>query len=230
MSEMVELLAPVGCEENFYAAINYGANAIYLGLSDFSARKNAGNFTIEKLQYYLAYAHLFNVKVYVAVNTVIKNSELNKYFECIKQAYELGVDAFIVQDIFLGRELKRRFQNAVLHLSTQAGINNLDGAKQAVSYGFKRVILARETPISEIKKIAQVVETEVFVHGALCTCFSGHCYFSSFIGGKSGNRGACRQPCRKLYKYQGVGIKDDYRYALSLADLAKNTFVDNFVI
>ena len=215
-----ELLAPVGCEENFYAAVNFGANAVYIGLSDFSARKNAGNFTLEKLPYILSYAHAFGVKVYVAVNTVIKNNELQRYIETIKRAYLCGADAFIVQDLFFGRYLKKCFPDICLHLSTQAGINNLDGAKLAASYGFSRVILARETPIEEIKKIASFIETEVFVHGALCTCFSGHCYFSSFIGGNSGNRGLCRQPCRKLYKYEGKGIKDDYRFALSLADLA----------
>ena len=157
MQNSVELLAPCGCEQNFYGAINYGANAIYLGLSDFSARKNAGNFTLDKLKYYVCYAHMFNVKVYVAVNTVIKNGELNKYFKTIGEAYKCGIDAFIVQDLFLGRTLKKLFPGINLHLSTQAGINNLEGAKQAVSYGFSRVILARETQISEIKQIAQFV-------------------------------------------------------------------------
>lgn len=215
-----ELLAPVGCEENFFAAVNFGADAVYIGLSDFSARKNAGNFSLERLPYILSYAHLFGVRVYIAVNTVIKNSELGDYIETIKKAYLCGADAFIVQDLFLGRYLKKCFPDICLHLSTQAGINNLDGAKLAASYGFSRVILARETPIEEIKKIAAFIETEVFVHGALCTCFSGHCYFSSFVGGKSGNRGLCRQPCRKLYKYEGKGIIDDYRFALSLSDLS----------
>lgn len=224
-----ELLAPVGCEENFYAAVNYGASAVYIGLSDFSARKNAGNFTLERLPYILAYAHLFGVKVYVAVNTVVKNGELDDYFDTVKQAYLCGVDAFIVQDLFLGRILKNKFPDICLHLSTQAGINNLDGAKLAASYGFARVILARETNISEIKKIAAFIETEVFVHGALCTCFSGHCYFSSFVGGKSGNRGLCRQPCRKVYKYLGKGIKDNYRFALSLSDLSLHKKVQELI-
>lgn len=229
MNKKAELLAPVGTEENFYAAINYGADAIYLGLTDFSARKNAGNFVLEKLPFYLSYAHLFDVKVYVAVNTVIKNSELQHYFEVISKAYSMGVDAFIVQDIFLGRKLKKLFPEICLHLSTQAGINNTDGAKQALSYGFSRVILARETPIAEIKKIAAIIETEVFVQGALCTCFSGHCYFSSFIGGNSGNRGLCRQPCRKLYKYTGKNINDNLRYALSLSDLSLYKKVDDLI-
>lgn len=229
MEHKAELLAPVGTEENFYAAINYGADAIYLGLTDFSARKNAGNFALEKLPYYLSYAHLFDVKVYVAVNTVIKNSELPHYFDVISKAYAMGVDAFIVQDIFLGRKLKKLFPEICLHLSTQAGVNNTDGAKQALSYGFSRVILARETPIEEIKKITAIIETEVFVHGALCTCFSGHCYFSSFIGGNSGNRGLCRQPCRKLYKYTGKSVNDNLRYALSLSDLSLYKRIDDLI-
>ena len=219
MQRSVELLAPAGCEENFYGAINYGADAVYLGLSDFSARKNAGNFTFEQLPYFVSYAHIFGVKVYVAINTVIKKKELIKFFEYVQKAYNCGVDAFILQDLFLGRYLKKMFPQIVLHLSTQAGVNNVDGAKQAVAHGFSRVILARETPFEEIKKITKIIETEIFIQGALCTCFSGHCYFSSFIGGNSGNRGTCRQPCRKIYKYEGKGITDNFRYALSLSDL-----------
>lgn len=226
MTESIELLAPAGNEKTFFAAINHGASAVYLGLTDFSARKNAGNFSLDNFAYYVAYAHLFNVKVYVAVNTVIKNNELNKYFSLISSALSFGADAFIVQDLFLGRTLKKLFPSITLHLSTQAGVCNENGAKLAASYGFSRVILARETLDSEIEKICKIIETEVFVHGALCTCFSGHCYFSSFIGGNSGNRGACRQPCRKLYKYEGENISDNYRYALSLADLNLSKKID----
>lgn len=219
MNDSVELLAPAGDEKNFYAAVNNGANAVYLGLGNFSARKNAGNFAIENLSFFTAYAHALGVKVYVAINTLIKNCELNDLFSLVKKALDCGADAFIVQDVFLGRTLKKLFPSIVLHLSTQAGVCNTDGAKLAAAYGFSRVILARETPISEITEICKIIETEVFIHGALCTCFSGHCYFSSFVGGNSGNRGLCRQPCRKLYKYGGVGVKDEMRYALSLADL-----------
>lgn len=215
----MELLAPAGNEECFFAAVNYGANAVYLGLSEFSARKNAGNFTFERLPFIISYAHVFGVKVYVAVNTVVKTDELESYFSAVGKAYEAGADAFIVQDVFFGRALKRAFPNITLHLSTQAGVNNADGAKLALSYGFSRVILARETAEAEIAAIAKIIETEVFVQGALCSSLSGHCYFSSFVGGKSGNRGACRQPCRKLYKYEGKGVSQNMRYALSLSDL-----------
>ncbi len=229
MNNEVELLAPVGCENNFMAATNNGANAVYLGLSEFSARRNAGNFTLEKFEYFVAYAHVLGVKVYVAVNTLIKESELNEFFSLIEKTANCGADAFIVQDVFLGRTLKKIFPSIELHLSTQAGVCNEDGAKLALSHGFKRVILARETPFSEIEKICKIAETEVFVHGALCTCFSGHCYFSSFIGGNSGNRGLCRQPCRKIYKYEGTEIKDEYRYALSLSDLNLSKKINDLI-
>ena len=128
----MELLAPAGNEECFFAAVNYGANAVYLGLSEFSARKNAGNFTFERLPFIISYAHVFGVKVYVAVNTVVKTDELESYFSAVGKAYEAGADAFIVQDVFFGRALKRAFPNITLHLSTQAGVNNADGAKLAV--------------------------------------------------------------------------------------------------
>lgn len=219
MGYNMELLAPAGNEECFFAAVNYGANAVYLGLSEFSARKNAGNFSFERLPFIISYAHVFGIKVYVAVNTVVKNCELENYFSAVNKAYEAGADAFIVQDVFFGRVLKRAFPEITLHLSTQAGVNNVDGAKLALSYGFSRVILARETAEAEIAAIAKIIETEVFVQGALCSSLSGHCYFSSFVGGKSGNRGACRQPCRKLYKYEGKGVAQNMCYALSLSDL-----------
>lgn len=214
---MLELLAPAGNEESFFAAINNGADAVYLGLSDFSARKNAANFSVENLAYYVNYAHLFNAKVYVAVNTLVKNDELDDFFNAVQAAYLAGADAFIVQDVFLGKPLKERFPDITLHLSTQGGVNNAEGAIYAKNHGFSRVILARETALSEIKQISEIIETEIFVHGALCSCFSGHCYMSSFIGGNSGNRGFCKQPCRKKYSLTSKTEKGDY--SISLADL-----------
>ncbi len=216
----MEILAPAGNKENLISAINGGANAVYLGLTDFSARKSADNFTFEDLEFSISYAKAFNVKVYLTVNTLIKNSELSAYFEMIKKAYLMGVDAFIIQDIFLGKKLKELIPNITLHLSTQAGVCNEYGAILAKKYGFSRVILARETKLNDIKKICKIIETEVFVQGALCTSFSGHCYFSSFIGGNSGNRGYCKQPCRKKCSYfNGQDIKLTSGYSLSLADL-----------
>lgn len=214
---MFELLAPAGNAECFFAAINNGADAVYIGLSDFSARKNAENFTKENVRYYIAYAHVFNVKVYVAVNTLVKNAEFDKFVSTVKYAYEAGADAFIVQDVFLAENLKKIFPEIVLHLSTQGGVNNVEGAEYALRKGFSRVILARETQINEIKEIAKVTETEVFVHGALCSSFSGHCYISSFVGGNSGNRGLCKQPCRRAYTLETSENKG--KYAISLSDL-----------
>lgn len=214
---MFELLAPAGNSECFFAAINNGADAVYIGLSDFSARKNAENFTKENIRYYVAYAHIFNVKVYVAVNTLVKNAELDDFVSTVKYAYEAGADAFIVQDVFLAETLKNTFPEIVLHLSTQGGVNNVEGAEYALRKGFSRVILARETQINEIKAIAKLTETEVFVHGALCSSFSGHCYISSFVGGNSGNRGLCKQPCRRAYTLETSENKG--KYAISLSDL-----------
>ncbi len=214
---MIELLAPAGDKKNFFAAINNGADAVYLGLNDFSARKAAENFNGEDLSYFVAYAHTFGVKVYVALNTLIKTSELNNFFSALVAAYTSGVDAVILQDVFLGKFIKRNFKDLKLHLSTQAGINNVEGAKFALENGFDRVILARETNLENIRKISEIIETEIFVQGALCSSFSGHCYFSSFVGGNSGNRGFCKQPCRQKYEIEtknGSG-----KYSISLSDL-----------
>lgn len=216
----MEILAPAGNKQNLIQAVSSGANAVYLGLKNFSARSSAENFDFNDLKYAVAYAKTFNVKVYVTVNTLIKQNELSDFLNSVKQAYSFGVDAFILQDIFLGKLLKSYIPDICLHLSTQAGVCNEYGAIMAKEYGFSRVILARETKLNDIKKIADIIETEVFVQGALCTSFSGHCYFSSFIGGNSGNRGACKQPCRKLYTYQlDNGEVLNKGFTLSLADL-----------
>ena len=213
---MIELLAPAGDEKSFIQAINHGANAIYLGLSEFSARKNAQNFTKENISYYVSYAHLFGVKVYCAINTLVKDEEIELLLSTVETAHNAGVDAFILQDIFLGRLLREYFPEISLHLSTQAGVNEESVATLAKNEGFSRVILARETNISEIAKITKIIETEVFVQGALCTCFSGHCYMSAYIGGNSGNRGYCKQPCRKTYSLEG---NNKAKYPISLSDL-----------
>ncbi len=226
---MVEILAPVGSKENLIASINAGADAVYLGLKDFSARKSADNFDFDELKYAVAYAKTFNVKVYVTVNTLIKNSEIDSVLSCINTAHCLGVDAFILQDVFLGKYVKKIMPNVNLHLSTQAGVCNVYGAIQAKKYGFSRVILARETKIEDVKKISEIIETEVFIQGALCTCFSGHCYFSSFVGGNSGNRGYCKQPCRKKYSYK-LGDKTlKEGYVLSLSDLSLDADILNLI-
>lgn len=226
---MIELLAPAGGEESFYAAVNNGANAVYLGLDLFSARKNAGNFTLEKLKEISAYARLLGVKVYCALNTLIKDSELENFERCALAAVEAGADALILQDMFLGGRLKEKYPLLNLHLSTQAGVCNVFGAKAAAEHGFSRIILARETPLGEIKKISSIIECEAFVQGALCTSFSGHCYMSSFIGGNSGNRGLCKQPCRKKYIYHGSNFKEKEGYALSLSDLMLGSDISELI-
>lgn len=219
---MLEILAPAGSFECALAGINNGANAIYLGLaSSFSARQGAENFDETAFRDILRRAHLCGVKVYVALNTLVKagTHEFENFLKDALFAWNEGADALILQDVFLGKLLHEVYPEIVLHLSTQAGVCNVEGAKFAKECGFTRVILARETPLLEIGKIAQILETEVFVQGALCTCFSGQCYFSSFAGGNSGNRGRCKQPCRKLYSYNRKGYEDK-AYALSLSDLS----------
>ena len=211
----MELLAPCGNLATFYVAVGSGANAVYLGLKDFSARKSADNFSYEELETAVKFARVMGVKVYVALNTLVKENELDNFFTALLKVREIGVDAVILQDLFLGKYISERIPDLELHFSTQGGVNNLEGAQKAKECGFKRVILARETPLQEIKKIASFIETEVFVQGALCTSFSGHCYMSSFGGGNSGNRGLCKQPCRRTYK---LGSSEE-NYAICTADL-----------
>ena len=225
---MLEILAPAGNAECANAAINNGANAIYLGYSAFSARQSAENFDLSALRGVIEKAHFCGVKVYVAMNTVIKDGETEAFVRALLSVWELGVDAIILQDIFLGKIIHETYPEIVLHLSTQAGVCDEYGARVALKYGFSRVILARETPIAEIAKIAKILETEVFVQGALCTCFSGQCYFSSFAGGNSGNRGRCKQPCRKVYAYDRNG-NTEKNYALSLSDLCVGEEIEKLI-
>jgi len=215
---MKEILAPAGTMECAKAAVAHGANAIYLGLNAFSARQNAGNFDEASFCDILKYAHSCGVKVYVAMNTVVKNEELSAFEEQLLYAWSAGADAIILQDILLGKALHAKYPEIILHLSTQAGVCNKSGAEFAKECGFSRVILARETSFSDISEIAKFIETEVFVQGALCTSFSGQCYLSSFAGGNSGNRGRCKQPCRKQYRWNRAGYEEK-AYALSLSDL-----------
>ncbi len=225
---MLEILAPAGNAACAKAAIDNGANAIYLGYSAFSARQSAENFDKESLSKTVEYAHLCGAKVYVAMNTLVKESELETFLQTLSLVWSAGVDAVILQDILFGKAVKEVYPQIVLHLSTQAGVCSENGAKFAKECGFSRVILARETPLSEMQKIAKIIETEAFVQGALCTCFSGQCYFSSFAGGNSGNRGRCKQPCRKLYSYNRSGFEEK-SYALSLSDLSVGEDVQKYI-
>ncbi len=216
---MTEILAPAGDNESALAAINAGADAIYLGLTSFSARSSARNFDLEAFEKLSAHARLFGVKLYVAMNTLVKEDELEIFVQNAVAAWNAGADAIIIQDLFLGKYLKQTYPQMTLHLSTQAGVCNVYGAELAKECGFSRVILARETKLEDIREIAKIIETEVFVQGALCTCFSGQCYLSSFAGGNSGNRGKCKQPCRKRYRIDREGF-DTSAYRISLSDLS----------
>lgn len=225
---MLEILAPAGNAECAKAAIDNGADALYLGYSAFSARQSAENFSLEALKTTVVYAHYCGVKVYVAMNTVVKDEETEEFVRTLLAVWNVGVDAVILQDALLGKYIKALYPNVVLHLSTQAGVCNENGARFAKECGFSRVILARETPLLEIEKITKIIETEAFVQGALCTCFSGQCYFSSFAGGNSGNRGRCKQPCRKKYSYNRKGFEEP-SYALSLADLSVGEEIGKYI-
>lgn len=223
----VELLAPVGSMESLYAAVQNGADAVYLGGKLFSARQYASNFDYEELKEAVEYCHLRNVKVYVTVNVLIDDGEMKKTLDYIKYLYDINVDGLIVQDLGLSHMVRKIFPRFELHASTQMTINNLPGAIFLKNLGFKRVVLARETPLEEIRKIHENVdiELEAFVHGALCVSYSGQCLMSSILGGRSGNRGKCAQPCRMPYSivdYSNGKIafsEWDKKYVLSPKDL-----------
>ena len=220
----IEILAPAGGMDSLTASINCGADAVYIGGSKFSARKNAQNFTDDEVKLAVEYAHLRGAKVHVAVNTLIHESELKNVFEYLKFLSNIGIDAVIVQDMGVLNIAKEYFPNLELHASTQITVHNLDGAIQAKNMGFKRVVLARELSFNEIKHIAQNcgIETEVFAHGALCMCYSGQCLMSSVLGARSGNRGFCAQPCRLEYTLCDSlkkPISEKERYLLSLKDM-----------
>ena len=201
----VELLAPAGNVEALHAAVAGGADAVYLGLDAFNARRNADNFTLATLGDACDYAHLRGVRVYVTLNTAILPSEADRALECARQAYRAGADAFIVQDIGLAAELARTLPQARLHISTQMNTHNAAGIEAAAKLGARRVTLARELSLTEIAHLSSVaadfgMEVEAFAHGALCVCYSGQCFMSSMIGGRSANRGLCAQACRLPYE------------------------------
>lgn len=213
---MLEILAPCGSPESLNAALNAGADAVYLGLPSFSARKNAVNFGFEELKEGVKKAHRQGVKVYAAVNTLVFDDEIKELEKTIKQAKEAEVNGVIVQDLGAVQVIKRLAPELKLHASTQMTVTSASGAEFAKSIGFKRVVLPRELSFDEIKEITANtdIETEVFVHGALCVCLSGQCLLSAIIGGRSGNRGLCAQPCRLGYTC------GENKNVLSLKDLS----------
>ena len=212
----MELLAPAGNFQCLKAAVACGANAVYLGMEKYGARASACNFNSENLLRAVEFAHLHGVKVYVTVNTIIKDGEMQDAIERAIEARNAGADAFIVQDIGFICELKKRAPDIVLHASTQMGISNAYGARFAEKLGITRVVAARETLCEDIRDIKDKtgLEIEFFCHGALCVAYSGNCYYSSLVSGCSGNRGKCLQLCRKKY-FKG----NDSGYFLSAKDI-----------
>lgn len=208
----MELLAPAGNEECLHAAVQAGADAVYLGAGDFNARRGADNFTLETLEAGCDYAHLRGVKIYMTVNTVIMPDEFERALELVRQGYRRGVDAFIVQDIGLAREVSRVASDANLHISTQMNTHNSAGIAASAALGAKRVTLAREISLLEMRHLCDQahdlgMQVEVFGHGALCICYSGQCYLSSLAGGRSANRGMCAQPCRLPYELHDSALR-----------------------
>ncbi len=199
----MKILSPAGNLESLKTAVYNGADEVYLGINDFNAR-NIQSFTIETLKEAVDFAHIYGVRVFLAVNILFCDQEFTSAVKTIVDAYNLGVDAFIIQDLGLAEYIHRVYPQIELHASTQMGIHNLEGVNQIEKYGFKRVVLARETPLKEIKRIRKNsdIEIEYFVQGALCVCFSGNCYLSSYLFDASGNRGKCKQLCRLPYSFR----------------------------
>ncbi|MCK4907898.1 MAG: U32 family peptidase, partial [Spirochaetes bacterium] len=221
-----ELLIPVGNPEALYAAVEGGADAVYFGLNKFSARARAKNFSLENIPAILSLTKKNNIKTYVTINTLIKNQELKTLIDIFHSLNYFGVDAVIIQDWGAYQILSKHFPKLEIHSSTQMGIHNSIGADFAKKKGFKRVILARDLTMPELRKIAKNtdIELEVFVHGSLCYSFSGYCLFSSYLGGMSANRGECRQPCRR--KYSG-NSKEEFLF--SLKDLELIDLIPEFI-
>ena len=234
-----ELLAPVGSAEHLRTAILSGANSIYLSGENFGARKYAENFTVPEIREAVKYAHLHNVKVYVTVNTLIKEGELEKVSDYLLELYKMGVDAVLIQDMGLIKIINENIPKLRVHASTQMNIHNVEGIRWAYEHNIKRVVLPREMELDELKEIIDYahplgIEIEIFAHGALCYSYSGHCLLSSMQGGRSGNRGTCAQPCRERYELninrsKRISPKTEGDYLLSPKDLSLYEHLDEIV-
>ena len=227
----VELLSPVGNMKTLYQAVHNGADAVYFGGKKFGARKYADNFDYNEIIQAIKYCHLYGVKVYITVNTIIFEEEVNEVIKYVEFLHENNVDALIVQDLGLIKLLKKVFPNLELHASTQCHNHNSESIKFLKDLGISRVVLAREMSLDEIKKINVNIEKEVFVHGALCVCYSGCCLFSSMNGGRSGNRGECVGSCRLPYKLckDGKELKVEGKYLLSTRSLCTIDEIDKLI-
>ena len=229
---MVEVLAPAGGWEQLVAAARCGADAVYLGAGGFNARQNAENFGEGRLSEAVSYCHVRGLKVHVAVNTLVMDAELPRLDDTVDEIARAGADAVIIQDLGVAVRFHERVPYLQRHVSTQMTVHNLDGAKMAADLGFSRVVLARELTLKEIEHITARcdIETEVFIHGALCMCASGQCYLSSMLGGRSGNRGYCAQPCRLDFnngeRGHALSLKDmsHVKYARDLAEAGVTSF------
>ena len=217
MNNKPEILAPAGSMESLIAAVRCGANAVYLGTKGINARRGATNFTFEELKQAVEYCHARDVKIYLALNILISDSERELAYKTVEAGLSLGVDAFIIQDLGLAKIIHNHFPTARMHASTQCSVNSPEGFKALEKMGFVRAVLPREMSLDEIKEIRQAtdMELEMFVHGALCMCVSGQCYLSAMLGGRSGNRGLCAQPCRLGFSADASRSCD-----LSLKDLS----------
>ncbi len=213
-------MSPVGDMQSLISAVTYGADEVYLGINEFNARNNVDGFTLSTLKDAVDYAHIRGVKVLLAINILFTDEEMQSALDTVVDSYNLGVDAFIIQDLGLASILHEHYPYIELHASTQMGLHNLEGVQEVLKYGFKRVVLARETPLSEIKRINDNcdIEIEYFVQGALCVSFSGNCYLSSYLNNASGNRGRCKQLCRLPYSFLHNGKIVKKGYLLSAKD------------
>ena len=225
--QTIELLAPAGSWEALEAAVNAGADAVYMGGKAFGARQYASNFDREEIQKAVYFAHMHRVRLYITVNTLVDDSELGELADYLLFLSNVGIDGIIVQDLGVIRLARQIVPDLPLHASTQMTVTNSEGVKLAAEAGMERVVLARELSLEEINTICHGTDTEieVFIHGALCVCYSGQCLMSSLIGGRSGNRGRCAQPCRLPYKLVNeagedlLSGKDAGQYLLSPKDL-----------
>ncbi len=220
----MELLSPVGSPDTVEAAVQSGANAVYLGFGNFNARRNAKNFSLAELEQAIDYCHLRGVSVFLTLNTLLRGRELPQVEETLRSVLDLGIDAVIVQDLGAVEILRQLSPKIELHASTQCSIHSLEGVEQAEKLGFSRVVLSRELSKDEIAYIAQrsPLPLEVFVHGAMCMSYSGQCYFSAMVGERSGNRGVCAQPCRLDYGWDGKSAQGNYPMSLKDMSLGAN--------
>lgn len=229
MNKKVELLAPAGDYQALIGALNAGADAVYLGGDKFGARAYAANFTKEEICEALRYAHIFGKKIYLTVNTLIKEKEFSQLYEYISPFYEAGLDGVIIQDLGVWQYIRETFPDMALHASTQMTITGEMGAALLKENGAARIVPARELSLEEIKKIKKAtgLELECFIHGAMCYCYSGQCLFSSILGGRSGNRGRCAQPCRLPYRISDTKSGRTTReiYPLSLKDMCTIEYI-----